>query len=68
MDPRIQQILEQLRNFVEDVRYVPQGSAIPEGFTHTIKLASVANGQDLVIAIKVSPAVAAGLDLVLGFV
>lgn len=68
MDPRIQQIVNQLRNFVEEVQYVPQGAAVPAGFTHTIKLASVANGQDVTIALRVSPSFASVLDLILGFV
>lgn len=68
MDPRVQQILDQLRRFVEDVKYVPQGQAIPEGYTHTIKLASVTNGQDLTIALKVQAQFAPILDLILGFV
>jgi hypothetical protein len=68
MDPRIQQILDRLRGFVEDVQYVPPGGSPPDGFTHTIQLTSLTNGEYLTVAIKTNPAVTAGLDLLLGFV
>ncbi len=61
------EIFTQLGQFIEEFQYVPQGAPLPAGFTHTLKVASVANGQDVVVALKVRAEFAALLDLVLSF-
>ena len=53
--------------FIEEVRYVRQGEAVPEGFTHTFKLANAANTRDLVFAIKFRAEAVPFIDLVLSF-
>lgn len=67
MDPRIQQILARLANFVEDVQYIPEGGTVPAGYD-VAKYVSSRTGGELVIAIKPKPDSGAIIDLILGFV
>lgn len=61
-------VFERFGQFVEEVRYVRQGDPLPEGFTHTFKLANAANTRDLVFAVKFRAEVAPVIDLILSFV
>ena len=60
-------LLGRLGQFIEEVKYVSQGAPLPEGFTHTVKLASVANGNDVVFAIKFRAETLPVVDLILAF-
>ncbi len=61
-------VFARLGDFFEEAKYVPQGAAVPEGFTHTLKFASTISGQDVVLAVKVKAEYASILDLILSFV
>lgn len=55
-----------LARYVGQVRYVPQGAPVPDGATHTLKVVSVANGQELVVAMTVGQPYATIADVLLG--
>lgn len=61
------EIFSRFGQFVEEFRYVPQGAPVPEGFTHTFKLASTTSTADLVFAVKFRAEFAPVIDLVLTF-
>lgn len=50
--------------YIEFVKYVPPGSSLPEGTTHTIEVVSV-SGQKVQIALKGKAPYAMILDLLL---
>lgn len=50
--------------YVEWVKYVPQGQKLPEGTSHTLKLAAV-SGADVIVALKVKPLYAVLADALL---
>lgn len=60
-------VFAQLGQFIEAVRYVPQGQPLPEGFTHTLKLANATGNRDVVLAIKFRAEFVPVIDLVLSF-
>lgn len=54
--------------FIEEVRYVPNGQPLPEGFTHALKLTNAAGDRDVVVALRFQAQVVPLVDLVLSFV
>lgn len=61
-------VFAQFGQFIEEVKYVPQGQPLPEGFTHALKLTNADGSRDVVLAVRFQAQVVPLVDLVLSFV
>ena len=56
----------QVLDYVDWVKYVPQDVDLPDGTTHTLKLANTRSNADIVVALKVKRLYAVIGDALLG--
>lgn len=57
-----------LGEYVEYVRYIPQGGDVPPDATHVLSLRSTRSGADVVVALKAKGVYAVLVDAVLAIV
>jgi hypothetical protein len=55
----------QALQYVDYVRYVPQGQAVPTDATETLRLISVNTGQEIVLAIRAKAEIAFIVEMLL---
>jgi hypothetical protein len=54
-----------MEKYLTNLDYIPQGEEPAPEHTHTVKLANIASGEDLVIALTAQPPYGAIADLLL---